>query len=95
VAEGTDTFLNELEDPASAISQQWDREHDQHVFRQLLSVIEPDFTTATWLAFRRSALEGLSAAAVAAELGISENAVLLAKSRVLKRLRAEAAGLVD
>ena len=95
VADGTDAFLNELEDPASAMSQQWDREHDQHVFQQLLSTIEADFSPATWTAFRRSALDGLAAASVAAELRVSENAVLLAKSRVLKRLRAEAAGLVD
>jgi RNA polymerase sigma-70 factor (ECF subfamily) len=95
LADGSDAFLKELEDPGSALSKQWDREHDQHVFQQILSAIEADFTPATWAAFRRSALDGLSAAATAAELGISENAVLQAKSRVLKRLRAEAAGLVD
>jgi RNA polymerase sigma-70 factor (ECF subfamily) len=95
VADGTDAFLDELEDPASAMSRQWDREHDQHVFQQLLTAIEADFSPATWLAFRRSALDGQAVASVAAELGISENAVLLAKSRVLKRLRIEAAGLVD
>lgn len=95
VADGSDLFLDQLEDPASALSQQWDREHDHHVFQQLLAVIETDFSPATWSAFRRSALDGLPAAAAAAELGISENAVLQAKSRVLKRLRAEAAGLVD
>jgi RNA polymerase sigma-70 factor (ECF subfamily) len=65
------------------------------VFQQLISAIETDFSSATWLAFRRSALDGQPVASVAAELGVSENAVLLAKSRVLKRLRAEAAGLVD
>jgi RNA polymerase sigma-70 factor (ECF subfamily) len=95
LADGSDGFLDQLEDPASALSQQWDREHDQHVFQQLLAVIESDFTTTTWAAFRRAALDGLPAAATAAELGISENAVLQAKSRVLKRLRAEAAGPVD
>ncbi len=94
VADSTHSFLNELEDPASAISQQWDREHDQHVFQQLISAIEIDFSPATWLAFRRSALDGHPVASVATELGISVNAVLLAKSRVLKKLR-EAAGLVD
>ena len=33
--------------------------------------------------------------AVAAELGISTNAVFIAKSRVLKRLRTEIEGLID
>jgi RNA polymerase sigma-70 factor (ECF subfamily) len=39
-------------------------------------------------------IDGLPAAAVAAELGLSLNAALLAKSRVLKRLRQEVAGLI-
>ncbi len=40
-------------------------------------------------------LEGQAPAAVAAQLGISVNAVLLAKSRVLNALRREARGLID
>lgn len=90
----TDGFLAELADPASDLSAAWDRDHDQHVFDRLLEAVEGDFAPATWAAFRRFALDGLPAAAVAAELGVSENAVLLAKSRVLRRLRAEAGGLV-
>ena len=45
--------------------------------------------------FRRFALEGGSAARVAGELGLSENAVLQAKSRILKRLRTEAGDLLN
>jgi hypothetical protein len=41
------------------------------------------------------ALDGVKAAAVAEELHMSVNAVLLAKSRVLSRLRQEMAGLTD
>jgi len=51
LADGSDVFLNQWEDPASALSRQWDREHDQHVFQQLLSVIKADFSPATWAAF--------------------------------------------
>ena len=40
-------------------------------------------------------LAGEPAAAVAADLGLSLNSVLLAKSRVLKRMRAELAGLTE
>jgi RNA polymerase sigma-70 factor (ECF subfamily) len=94
-ADGTAAYLTELEDPTSALSQQWDREHDQHVFQQLLSAVKADFAPTTWRAFSRCALDGLPPGSVADELGISENAVLLAKSRVLKRLRAESAGLID
>jgi RNA polymerase sigma-70 factor, ECF subfamily len=40
-------------------------------------------------------LREVAPAQAAAELGLSLNAVLLAKSRVLGRLRQEAAGLID
>ena len=54
-----------------------------------------DFTTATWVAFRRHVMEGEPAVRVAEGLGRSLNSVLLAKSRVLKRLRQELTGLVE
>jgi RNA polymerase sigma-70 factor (ECF subfamily) len=87
--------LAQLEDPASGLSKLWDGEHDRHVFRRLLAMIEPEFQPSTWQAFRRLVLDGVPAAAVAAELSISVNAVLIAKSRVLQRLRHEGQGLVD
>jgi RNA polymerase sigma-70 factor, ECF subfamily len=40
-------------------------------------------------------LDGAAADAVAAELGMSVGAAYVAKSRVLARLRQEAAGLLD
>jgi RNA polymerase sigma-70 factor, ECF subfamily len=93
--EEADDFLARLEDPSSALSREWDQEHDRFVLRKLLDIVEPDFAPATWESFRRFALEGTPAVQVAEFLGISENAVLLAKSRILKRLREEAAGLVE
>lgn len=91
----TEGFLSQFEDPASDLSKEWDRQHDEHVFQTLLAAIEADVSPTTWQAFRRSALDGQPTAQVAAALGISENAVLIAKFRVLKRLRSEAAGLID
>lgn len=91
----TDAFLARLEDGASDLSKQWDDEHDRQVFQKLVMLIKDEFTPTTWEAFQRFALGGQPSADVAAALGISENAVLLAKSRVLKRLRTEAAGLLD
>jgi RNA polymerase sigma-70 factor (ECF subfamily) len=87
--------LAQLEDPTSGLSQLWDREHDLHVTRKLLDMIEPEFQSNTWTAFRRVALEGESADTVAEALGMSVNAVFIAKSRVLARLRQEAEGLID
>jgi RNA polymerase sigma-70 factor (ECF subfamily) len=87
--------LDELEDPNSGLSQLWDKEHNQHVVSRLLELIEPEFTPATWQAFRRQVVDGADAGVVAAELGLSLNAVFIAKSRVLSRLRQEGAGLID
>ncbi len=86
--------LNELESPESPLSRLWDREHDEHVAASLLRRIQGDFAPVTWQAFRRHVLEEEPAARVATELNLSLNSVLLAKSRVLKRLRQELAGLV-
>ena len=90
LAGGEDDFLSQLEDPESELAREWDRDHDRHVSQKLLELVKNDFEPTTWAAFCRFALEGTPAAKVAVELGISENAVLLAKSRVLKRLRREA-----
>ena len=88
-------WLKELESPDTALSDLWNREHDQHVTASLMQRVQGDFAPVTWQAFHRYVLEGEPAARVAEELGLSLNSVLLAKSRVLKRLRQEAAGLVE
>jgi RNA polymerase sigma-70 factor (ECF subfamily) len=87
--------LNELEDPGSGLSGLWDEEHDRHVVRRLLELIRSDFQPTTWQAFEGVMLRGEAPAAVAVRLGVSVNAVLLAKSRVLARLRSESQGLID
>ena len=87
--------LEQLEDPASELSEIWNRQHDRHVARQLLASTESSFEPSTWKAFFRVALEGARPDFVATELGISLNAVFIAKFRVLKRLRQEAEGLIE
>jgi RNA polymerase sigma-70 factor, ECF subfamily len=87
--------LEQLADPGSELSRQWDREHDRYVLYRLMELIAPLFEPTTLAAFRRVALEGVTPAQAAEELGLSFNAVLIAKSRVLSRLRQEAEGLID
>jgi RNA polymerase sigma-70 factor (ECF subfamily) len=87
--------LEQLEDPHSGLSRLWDQEHDRRVLARLMKLIEPEFPPAWWQAFRRHVVEAARASEVAQELGVSVNVVLLAKSRILKRLRQEAAGFVD
>jgi RNA polymerase sigma-70 factor, ECF subfamily len=88
-------MLDQLEDADSGISRLWEREHDRHVARRLLERIEPQFAPSTWQAFRRVVLEEARPDAVAAELGLTVNAVFIAKSRVLQRLRQETRDLLD
>jgi RNA polymerase sigma-70 factor (ECF subfamily) len=95
VADQTDGFLDQMADSNSLLARQLDEEHHEHVCHELLSAVRSDFTQATWDAFQQFAVEGHPAAEVARELGLTVNAVVKAKSRVLKRLRQEAAGFLD
>jgi RNA polymerase sigma-70 factor (ECF subfamily) len=88
-------LLDALEAQGSPQSELWDREHDEHVMRQILNSLKHEFTENTWQAFSLMSLDGLSAADAAARLGITPNAVFIARSRVLARMREEAAGLID
>jgi RNA polymerase sigma-70 factor (ECF subfamily) len=87
--------LDQLAAPDSPLSRVWDREHDEYVAARVMRLVEGDFTPVTWAAFRRQVLDGRPPAEVAAELGLSLNAVIKAKRRVLRRLREELRGLVE
>jgi RNA polymerase sigma-70 factor (ECF subfamily) len=97
LGEPDDDPLAQLSDPNSELSRLWDREHDRHVLRRLLEFLESDsqFAPSTLAAFRLVVFDEVKPAVAAAELGLTVNAVLLAKSRVLKRLRRESGGLLD
>jgi RNA polymerase sigma-70 factor (ECF subfamily) len=92
-----------LPDHAPVLSQQADEadtafeesEYRTILLGRALGLLEPEFAPATWTAFRRTALDGLTPVEAAAELGISANSVYLARSRVLRRLRETLAGLMD
>jgi RNA polymerase sigma-70 factor (ECF subfamily) len=88
-------WLDQLADPDSALSREWDAEHDRHVARRVLATIQGEFNAQTWEVFRLLVLEEVPAAEVARRLGITPNAVYVAKARVLARLRAELRGLAD
>lgn len=87
--------LLQLEDPASHLSQLWDQQHDLFVMKRLLELTQRYFSDESWEMFVRVAIRGESAETVARERGVSLNSVFIAKSRILRRLRTEAAGLVD
>lgn len=90
-----DSYLDRLADPNDDLAQQWEREHDLVITRRLLDTIEREFEPRTWVAFRRVAIQGERASDVAQDLEMTPNAVLIAKSRILARLRELAAGILD
>lgn len=87
--------LDQLAVADTALSKRWDREHDEFLAERALRVVQADFTPKTWQAFYLQLFERKTAAEVAAALDMTVNSALLAKSRVMKRLRAELQGLTD
>jgi RNA polymerase sigma-70 factor (ECF subfamily) len=79
-------------DPAALFEK---AEYQQRLVARALEVMQREFHPTTWKACWEHAVSGRSAAGVAAELGISEGAVYVAKSRVLRRLREELRGLIE
>jgi RNA polymerase sigma-70 factor (ECF subfamily) len=94
-ADQTDGFLDQIADSNSLLARQLDDEHDKHVCEALRTAVQSDFDQSTWDAFQQFAVEGLPAAEVARELGMTVNAVVKAKARVLSRLREEAGGFLE
>ncbi len=70
-------------------------EYRTFLVSRALDVMRAEFPQTTWRACWTQVVEGRQAAEAAQELGISQNAAYLAKSRVLARLREELDGLMD
>lgn len=72
-----------------------EREYRTFLLGRGLDLIRGDFEERTWQAFEAFVLHGRLAAEVAAELGLTANAVYLARTRILARLRRELDGLLE
>lgn len=70
-------------------------EYRKYVVDRAMQLMQAEFQPKTWKACWEYVVEGRAAADVAKELGMSVNAVHLAKARVLRRLREELSGLLD
>jgi RNA polymerase sigma-70 factor (ECF subfamily) len=96
-ARGGSSFLERLHEVAADendLEHSWNREFNRSILRQLLARLEQEVDASTMAAFRQLAIDQRRPADVAAGLGLSVGAVYSAKSRVLRRLRQEAAALV-
>lgn len=85
-------LLDDGVDPAVLFEED---DYQSFLLRRACLLMKSDFQETTWRACWCYVAEGRPAAEVAEELGISLNAVYLATSRVLRRLRQELADLMD
>lgn len=91
-AGGTDAHqrLMSLSDPVNADAIESPlAEETSLLFKSRLELVRAEFEPRTWQAFWSVAVDGKNPDEVAEELGISSNAVYIAKSRVLGRFRQE------
>ncbi len=65
------------------------------LYHRALEMVREEFDSRTWRAFWQVVVEDRAPADVAADLGTSRNSVYIAKSRVLSRLRAEFAEVIE
>lgn len=68
----------------------WERDYQRKLLAWAMEKVKPEFAPRIWSAFEQTAIFERSAQDVAAELGISKNAVTIAKWRVVQRLREKA-----
>jgi RNA polymerase sigma-70 factor (ECF subfamily) len=89
--EALERFPQQLEDSSTESDEASER---RILLQSALELLRTEFEAKTWQAAMRT-VEGQRAAAVAADLGMTRDAVYIAKSRVLARLRKEMAELLD
>jgi RNA polymerase sigma-70 factor (ECF subfamily) len=91
-----EALLQQLAEDSSTVGPSGSEADEVHLlYHRAVQLIQGEFEEATWRAFWRTAVDGIDAAQVAEELGLSRNAVYLARGRVLRRLREEFAELED
>ena len=81
---------------SGATDTQSERDVEEAIlFRRAMDLMRTEFEDKTWQAFWQVLIDGRTPADVAHDLGMTANAVYLARGRVLRRLREEFADLID
>jgi RNA polymerase sigma-70 factor (ECF subfamily) len=94
---GTDAYQRLCQVPESSTAPVSEKPEEIRslVTRLGLDLVRAEFEDRTWQAFWQVAVEGRKVDAVAADLGMTVQAVYKAKSRVLCRVRQELDGLIN
>lgn len=69
-------------------TREWDQTYEQEMFQWASEQVRLAVTPKTWKAFWATCVEGRPVAEVANELGLSQGAVYIARSRVIGRFQA-------
>lgn len=74
-------------EPDTELEERWQRDYQENLVRWAAGRIQGEFQTSTWNAFWRTAMRGEPVETVAGELGLTLNAIYIARARVTNRLR--------
>ncbi|MEM6980976.1 MAG: sigma-70 family RNA polymerase sigma factor [Planctomycetota bacterium] len=92
---GKDAVIDRQASPEQAVEFFDDAEFASYVAKRSLKLIQGEFAERDWRSFWMQMIEQRTAVDVSQELGINLNQVYLAKSRIMRRLRAFSEGLLD
>lgn len=81
-----------VEDPADEFHE---HEYRRYLLHRVMELVRREFQPTTWAAFHEVVIAQKPAAEVAAELDLTVNAVYLARSRVLRKMRERLEDLWD
>jgi len=82
-------------EPDRALEENWQRDYQANLVRWAVGQIQGEFKAQTWDAFWRTAIQGESAETVAGDLGLTINALYIARSRVTSRLKQMIQGIEE
>jgi RNA polymerase sigma-70 factor (ECF subfamily) len=70
-----------------SFGRDWDERYVSEVFSKACKYISAEFESNSWTAFVKTHFEGADPDIIAKELGITTNAIYIARYRILKRLK--------
>ena len=81
-------LLNQVEDPNSDASQEFQRQHNLFLLHKLLEGLQGSFSADNLEMFRRYCINDEDPELIAKDFGVPKNTVYVAKFRVIRTLRA-------
>ncbi len=78
-----------------SIEKFWEQEYEALLWRSAIQIMKTEFEESTWQACWEFIVSGRSAKEIGQELNMSEGAVYVAKSRVLKKIREQLKGMLE